>query len=122
MKKVEIFKTKQADAAREEMIRWLSHENELGKKPAKTECTNTFIHETMTYYIFKFKKRIFDKKWLVAVCGGYEGSELKHSGHIFSGFKDYDPSTEIEDAIKIVNELREYWMSRAKQFQAGEDF
>ena len=97
-----IEKMTQADVAKREVIHWLSHENELGKKPSRIKCTKNFTYLDMTYYIFKFKKSIFDTKWLLAVCGGYEGENFENCGHIFSEYKEYRTTSEIEDAIKII--------------------
>ena len=49
------------NAAKESMIDWLSHPNELGKPPAMIECAGTFDLHEMHYYIFKFKKRLMSK-------------------------------------------------------------
>jgi len=107
----------QQDAAKNEMIRWLSHPSELGKKPATIECTAEFDYSEMKYYVFKFKKKLFDSKWLLGVCGGYEGQSLEHCGHLFSDFNEYRKESEIEDAIRIVDTIGQYWMSRAKMYE-----
>ena len=65
---------KQLEAAKQSMIDWLSHPNELGKKPYKIECDKEFDLHELHYYIFKFKEKIFDE-WKLAVCGGYENDE-----------------------------------------------
>lgn len=40
----------QMNAAKESMIDWLSHPNELGKPPAMIECAGTFDLHEMHYY------------------------------------------------------------------------
>ena len=99
--------------ARQEMVNWLSHKNELGKKPNKIICTKTFEYLNMTYYIFKVKRKLFDKKWFLAVCGGYEREGVESCGHIFSDYKEYNQDTEIDDAIALVEMIRDYWKSLA---------
>ena len=37
------------------MTRWLSHKNELGKKPAKIKASGTFTYDDNDYVILKFK-------------------------------------------------------------------
>ncbi len=50
------------------MEEWLTHPQELGKKPARLEIAGEFDLHDLHYYIFKFKKSVFDS-WRVAVCG-----------------------------------------------------
>jgi hypothetical protein len=106
--------TTQADTAKQAMKTWLAHPNELGKRPAKIECTRQFSYDDMAYYIFRFKKGLFDKAWLFAVCGGYEGGDTEHCGHVFSEYKEHDPAAEMDDAIKIIEIIKDYWKSRLK--------
>lgn len=106
----------QEESAKEEMIKWLSSPNELGREPAKIETSSKFNYSGMNYYIFKFKKNINDNMWMLAVCGGYEDDSLEHCGHVFSDFKEYNQKTEKEDAIEIVEWIKEYWKKRAKDF------
>lgn len=106
--------TKQMKAAQESMIEWLSHPQELGKVPAKIECAGTFDLHEMRYYIFKYKKSLIGK-WLLGVCGGYDGDETENCGHVFSEMKEYNEVTAVEQAAAIVEMLRAYWMERAEQ-------
>lgn len=108
----------QKELATQEMVRWLSHPGELGKKPAKIECTSEFDYLDMKYYVFKFKKGLFDSAWMLGVCGGYEKNETNHCGHIFSKFEKYDSKREKESAIEIIEMIRQYWMQRAKDFES----
>lgn len=101
------------------MEEWLSHPQELGKKPAKLEIAGEFDLYDLHYYIFKFKKSVFDS-WRVAVCGGYEGDSLGHCGHIYSEMELYDPSTAEEKCVAMVEKIRQYWMERAAG-QEGDD-
>lgn len=100
------------------MEEWLSHPQELGKKPARLEIAGEFDLHDLHYYIFKFKKSVFDS-WRVAVCGGYEGDSLGHCGHIYSEMELYDPSTAEEKCVAMVEKIRQYWMERAAE-QEGE--
>lgn len=105
------------ELAKNEMIRWLSHPSELGKQPAKIICTNEFEYLEMTYYIFKFKKSVFSLNWMLGVCGGYEKNSSVHCGHLFSEFLRYNKKREKEDAIKIIEMIRNYWMKEAKKIE-----
>ncbi len=106
--------TTQEQYAAAVMEEWLSHPQELGKKPAKLENAGSFELYGLRYYIFKFKKTIFDS-WRVAVCGGYEGDGLGHCGHIYSEMESYDPATAQEKCVAMVEKIRKYWMDRAKE-------
>lgn len=102
------------------MEEWLSHPQELGKKPAKLEIAGEFELHELHYYIFKFKKSVLGS-WKVAVCGGYEGDGLGHCGHIYSEMEDYDPSTAQEKCVQMVEKIRQYWMDRAMEQEEGGD-
>lgn len=104
----------QKNAAKEEMINWLSHPQELGKAPAKIECAKEFDLHDMHYYIFKYKKNMLGK-WLLGVCGGYEDDSTEHCGHVFSDMKEYNDATAIEDATALVEMIRSYWMEQAQK-------
>ena len=107
---------RQRDAALSAMINWLEHPNELGKRPAKIECTKKFDLYELHYYIFKYKKSALGN-WLLGVCGGYEKDELDHCGHIFSEMSIYNDISSIEEATNMVEMIRAYWMEKARQFQ-----
>jgi len=109
----------QREAAAAVMEEWLSHPQELGKKPAKLEIAGEFDLHDLHYYIFKYKKS-FLGPWLVAVCGGYEGDGLGHCGHIFSEMERYDPATAQDKCVAMVEKIRQYWMDRAKQEEEKE--
>lgn len=99
----------QGQEAVEKMTIWLSHENELGKAPAKIEVAGEFDYDGNHYYILKYKKNIFSK-WLVGVCGfDADGDEC---GHTFSEFEPYNESTAQERCIAMVEYMKEYWRSR----------
>lgn len=114
------METQQMEAATKAMVEWLSHPQELGKAPAKIECAGDFEQHEMRYYIFKYKKWPLGK-WLLGVCGGYEGEELEHCGHVFSEMKEYNESRAVEDASAMVEMIRSYWMEQAKQQENGEN-
>lgn len=104
----------QEKAATAVMEEWLSHPQELGKKPAKLEIAGEFDLHDLHYYIFKFKKSILGS-WKVAVCGGYEGDGLGHCGHIYSEMENYDPATAQEKCVAMVEKIRQYWMEQANK-------
>lgn len=106
--------TEQMKSAEEALTQWLSHPQELGKAPAKMECAGSFELHDLKYYMFKYKKN-FLGKWLLGVCGGYEGDSLEHCGYVFSEMKEYKEATAVEDANAMVEMLRAYWMEQAKK-------
>ncbi len=110
----------QMNAAKADLTSWLAHPQELGKVPAKIECVGTFELHDMTYYMFKYKKNLFGK-WLLGVCGGFEGDELESCGHTFSEMEEYDASTALEKSKAMVEMIRAYWMEQAKKAEAGEN-
>ncbi|MBE1444209.1 DUF4261 domain-containing protein [Paenibacillus sp. OAS669] len=112
--------TSQQQAAMQSMINWLSDERELGQKPSKIEIAAEFDLHGMHYYIFKYKKTWLGK-WLLGVCGGYEHpSDTEHCGHIFSEMQPYDPATAKQEAIAMVEMIREYWMKQAAAIEAAQ--
>lgn len=112
--------TVQQQAAMDSMIEWLADEQELGHKPSKIELAGEFDLHDMHYYIFKYKKTLFGK-WLVGVCGGYENpSDTEHCGHVFSEMQPYHSATAEQEAVAMVNMIREYWIKQAALYEAGE--
>lgn len=105
---------KQYENAKEEMTRWLSHPQELGKAPAKIECAREFDYNGLHYYIFKYKKSALGK-WLLGVCGGYEGDELEHCGHVFSEMEEYSDSTAEEKAVELIESVMNWWKEQAEE-------
>ena len=110
----------QEKAATEVMEEWLSHPQELGRKPSKLEIAGEFDLHDLHYYIFKFKKTVLSS-WKVAVCGGYEGDGLGHCGHIYSEMEDYDPSTAQGKCEAMVEKIRKYWVEGAKAQEESQD-
>lgn len=108
--------TEQMNASMTSMTEWLAHPQELGKTPAKIECVDTFDLHEMKYYIFKYKKNMLGK-WMLGVCGGYEGDELEHCGHVYSEMEKYDEVTAVKKSIEMVEQIRSYWMNQAKQYE-----
>ena len=106
---------KQIHAARENMLNWLAHPNELGKIPYKIELSGEFDLHGLHYYIFRFKPGLLSK-WLVGVSGGFEGDDLEPCGHTFSDMKEYCAETAQNDCIEMVEIIRAYWMERAKKY------
>lgn len=111
------MRIEQMEAAKAAMAEWLSHPQELGRIPAKIECVGSFELHEMQYYIFKYRKRLIGQ-WLLGVCGGYEGDELEHCGHVFSEMKEYSEADAVEKAKAMVETVRSFMMEQAKQ--AGE--
>lgn len=105
----------QEKAARTAMIDWLSDPHELGNAPTKIESAGTFDLHGMRYYLFRYKKSFFGK-WLLGVCGGYEDDGLEHCGHVFSEMRAYNENTAKEDAVKMVEMIRAYWMEQAHRY------
>lgn len=79
------------------------------------QCKNLHKDE-MHYYIFRFKESILGK-WLVGVCGGFEGESLEHCGHVFSEFQEYDESTAQDECIAMVEMIMEYWRQEAERIE-----
>ena len=52
------MREQQRRAAEASMIEWLSHSGELGKAPAKIECTKEFDLHDLHYYVFRFKAKM----------------------------------------------------------------
>lgn len=104
----------QRQAALEAMKDWLAHPQELGRAPEEIEITEEFDLHDLHYYVFRYRR---DRRgqWLLGVCGGYGPGETEHCGHVFSQMERYDPATAKEQAIAMVEQLRAYWMERARQ-------
>lgn len=106
----------QQEAALQAMVNWLAHPSELGKVPNKILCAGEFRLHDMVYYIFKFRKSLFGK-WMVGVCGGFEGDSPEHCGHVFSNLTEYREETAKEDCIAMVEMIRAYWMQQAELYK-----
>ena len=102
----------QLGAAQAVMENWLAHPSELGKKPVRIQCAGGFDYNEMHYYIFRFKESILGK-WLVGVCGGFEGDSTEHCGHVFSEFQEYNQETAEDECIGMVKMIMDYWMQEA---------
>lgn len=84
---------------------WLSDPSELGKKPTKIEYTNAFADEDgINCLVFKYKKNLLGK-WLLGI--------VSESG-TFSEMEEYNQKTEIDDAKRILEMLKNYWKEMAK--------
>lgn len=110
----------QMNAAQELLVEWLAYPSELGKEPVKIEYAGEFDLHDLHYYIFKYKKSILGK-WYLGVSGGYEGDGLEYCGHVFSEMREYIEETAKDDAIKIVEMIRSYWMDQAKNAESNKD-
>lgn len=60
--------------------------------------------------------------WLLGVCGGYEGEELEHCGHVFSDMEKYEEQTAVEKSIEMVERIRAYWMREADKYMVQKLF
>ena len=90
------------------VIEWLEHPSELGKKPFAIEFTSQFkTEDDIECMIFKYKKSLVSP-WLLAIASD--------SG-IFSEQEKYDPATEKEDALKLVEFLKQYWKNKAAEIE-----
>ena len=84
----------------EELEDWLSDPSELEKKPAKIEYTNAFADEDgINCLVFKYKKNLLG---IVSESG------------TFSEMGEYNQKTEIDDAKRILEMLKNYWKEMAK--------
>lgn len=99
--------------AKNEMIEWLSHPAELGNAPAKIECAKEIDYNGLHYYIFKYKKTPLGK-WLLGICGGYEGDELQNCGHTFSEMEEYSEKTAEKKAIELIELVMNMWKEQAE--------
>ena len=102
---------KQMTAAMVMMNTWLAHPSELGKPPHRLQCMGEFDHHGLHYYIFRFRKTMFSR-WMVGVCGGYEGSSMESAGHVLSRMLPYKEATAEAECKAMVDILRSYWMQR----------
>lgn len=76
------------EAAKKNMVIWLSDPHELGREPRKIEYAGNFELHDMRYYFFKFKTCLLGP-WLIGVSGGYESdTTLEPCGHTFSNMKN----------------------------------
>ena len=103
-----VFMNNEIEEAMLKLEEWLSHPNELGCRPSNIEYTNSFTDEDgIKCIIFKYKKTVLGK-WLLGI--------VSESG-TFSEMQKYNKSTEIEDARKILEMLKNYWRERLKNMQ-----
>ncbi len=108
------IKPEQEKTALEQMVEWLSHENELGQPPSEIEPAGEFDLHGYHYYIYKYKKTPEDP-WLLGVCGGYGRRDMDHCGHVFSEMEEYHPETAEEKAVELVEMVRRVWKEEAQK-------
>lgn len=94
----------QMNAAMESLSEWLEEPQQLGREPVKIKCVGEFDLHDLHYYIFKFKKGILGR-WLLGVCGGYQGDKMDHCGHVGSDMHEYAEECDEEDAIEIIEKI-----------------
>lgn len=91
-----------------ELENWLAYPSELGAKPAATEYSCSFEDEDGIFcMVFKYKKTP-GGKWLLGI--------VSDSG-TFSEMREYNESTKIEDAKKILDFLKDYWKQKAAELE-----
>lgn len=96
------------EQAKLKLAEWLEYPTELGCRPKYIEYTNSFEDEDgIKCMIFKYRKSILGK-WMLGI--------VSDSG-TFSEMKKYNQATEIEDAKKIVNMLKNYWKEQARKLE-----
>ncbi len=94
------------DNAKKRLDNWLTHPNELGFSPEKIEYTNSFVDkDNIRCLIFKYRETP-KSKWLLGI--------VSDSG-AFSEMKGYKKNTELEDAIEILEMLKNYWKKLAEE-------
>ena len=107
---------KQRETAKKAMNRWIAANGKLGKVPFQTEYATEFDLHNLHYYVFRFQENM-KSEWMLGVSGGYEEELQEENGHVFSAFQKYKKETEIEDAVKIVETIRAYWMKETKRLR-----
>ena len=103
----------QVNVAERELCQWLAHPMELGRIPAKIQCTGLVVYGGLLYYTFKFKKTFFGP-WLLGYAGGFEGNDLRAEGQPFSQMQPYVAKTAQEECIKMLDRISNYWKQRAE--------
>ena len=104
----ELFMNDEIEKSKIELENWLSDPNELGHKPKMVEYANSFEDEDgIKCMIFRYKQSIFGE-WLLGI--------VSESG-TFSEMQKYNQDTEIEDAKKILEMLKNYWKKYNNELQ-----
>lgn len=112
----------QIEYAEKNMIKWLSHPNELGNEPTKIEFLDivTVPRRDNVYYLFKFKsdnKLHKNKGWMLGLGGGYAKTDIPTASweeQPFSEFECLEKDYKMQ-ATRIINMLIDYWITRSKQ-------
>ena len=95
-----------AEEVKQEVIEWLMHPNELGSKPFSIIFTRQFTTaDGIECMIFKFKRSMLSP-WLLAIASD--------SG-IFSEQQKYNPATEVADAVRLIEFLKQFWINKANE-------
>lgn len=103
------------------MIKWLSHPDELGEAPKSMTVAEVFEYDGLKYYIFRFKTKLLSRKWYVGVCGGFDRDSSEHCGHVFSEMAEYSPLTAHENAVHMIEMIKEYWRAQAEEAAPSEE-
>ncbi len=110
-----IMDKEQMLAAREALAAWLAHPNILGRRPAVIRCEGEFDLHDLHYYIFSFQTLLFSGMRYLGVSGGYEKGSRENCGHVVSELTVYDPETAEEEAVRMVEKIRSYWIRRGEE-------
>lgn len=87
-----------------ELSDWLSDPAELGRKPSKIEYVKSVKDEDdIECHIFKFRTELLDP-WKLGI--------VSESG-TFSEMQSFKEETAEQDALEILNMLKEYWKRMA---------
>lgn len=93
------------------MVKWLTHENELGHEPFDIEIESFFMYEGEEYVILKYQAEE-NGDWLFGVCGGYTIKDKEHSGIVWSEMEIFDKAVAQEKCIQYIDnykkQLRDY--------------
>ena len=97
---------KSVEETKKEVIEWLMHPHELGKKPHAVEYVKTYTREDgLDCMIFKYKKGLLSPWLLTIAC----------EAGIFSHMEKYDPVTEDKDASDLMDALIKFWKNKAAE-------
>lgn len=76
-------------------VRWLAHENELGRYPSEVEIDRVIDLDGEAYVILKYKAED-DGEWLFGVCGSFIPSRVEDDNIVWSEFEKYEENTVVE--------------------------
>ena len=104
-------KKEESRAAGRLLSQWVKKSE--GRCARRLKEADSFELHGRRYYCFRYKRSFFGKGWLLGVSGGYCGERPEDCGHTAGG-APYQADTIRTDAVRMVEECREYWMRRAR--------